>query len=134
MPKSRHQPTEERRAQVKTLAGLGVPQQQICRLIGLRSPKTLRRYYGTELSLGIAESTTNVLRTAFKLASSRRDPAMTMFWLKTRAHWRPGRMAKPEREREQEVMYVYEDYTLPAASEKPEKEEESERETGERGG
>ena len=77
MPRTRFQPTEENRRQVKQLAGLGLRQEQICERIGLRSAKTLRRYFSKELSLGIAESSANVLQTSFKLASSRKDPAAT---------------------------------------------------------
>jgi hypothetical protein len=117
MAKTKYQPTEENRKKVKTLAGFGLKHEQICMLMGLRSPKTLRRYFSKELSLGIAESSINVLRTALTLASSRRDPGMTIFWLKTRARWSPGMTVNPEAERDEEVIYLYEDYKLPAAAE-----------------
>lgn len=101
----------------KKLTGFGVSQEQICALVGLRSTKTLRRYYSKELALGIAESSTNVLQTAFKLAISRRNPAMTIYWLKIRARWSAGMTIDPEAERDEELIYVYEDYKLPAVSE-----------------
>ena len=92
------------------LAGLGIRQDQICALIGLRSPKTLRRYFARELALGIVESSTKVGQTAFKMAASRRDPAMTIFWLKTRAGWHPGMTVNAEAEQDVRLIYVYEDY------------------------
>ena len=110
MTKNRYQPTEKNRKKVKALAGLGLPQEQICILIGLRSPKTLRRYFSKELSLGIAESCSNVSTTAFKLASSGTNPAMTIFFLKTRARWSPGMAVTSQRERDEQLIYIYEDY------------------------
>jgi hypothetical protein len=112
-----YQPTEEIRQRVKMLAGLGIRQAQICVLVDLRSLKTLRRYFAKELSLGIAESSTRVLQTLFKRATSRRDPKSTIFWLKTRAGWSPDMTAAPETERDEQLIFVYEDYKLPVASE-----------------
>ncbi len=119
MPTTRYRPTQEKRERVKALAGLGIPQEQICRMIGLRSQKTLRRYFSKELSLGIAESSANVLQTSFKLASSRRNPAMTIFWLKTRARWWANTTVRPETDCVEQLIYLYEDYKVPAASEPP---------------
>jgi hypothetical protein len=119
MQTTRYQPTEETRKRVKVLAGLGLPQEQICTLIGLRSPKTLRRYFSKELSLGIAESSANVLQASFKLASSRKNPAAAIFWLQTRARWSRGMTAAPGTESDEQLIYLYEDYKVPAASEQP---------------
>lgn len=87
MSGKRNQPTPEQRSRVKGLAGLGLRQEEICAVMGLRSPKTLRRHYQGELSMGVAEATTKVRQTAFQLAMSGRDPRSTMFWLKTRMRW-----------------------------------------------
>jgi hypothetical protein len=119
MPKSRYQPTEEKRKKVKALAGLGVPQEQICTMIGLRSQKTLRRYFSKELLLGIAESSANVHQSAFKQASSAKNPAMTIFWLKTRLGWSPNMAVTPENDGVEQLIYIYEDYKVPTASEPP---------------
>jgi transketolase C-terminal domain/subunit len=113
--KTRHQPTEKTRERVKLLAGVGLPQEQICVLIGLRSAKTLRRYYSKELQLGIAETCTRVAKTAYGLASSGKNPAMTIFFLKTRARWSPGMAVTSQRERDEQLIYIYEDYKLPNA-------------------
>jgi len=121
MPKSKYQPTPETRRQVKTLAGLGLRHEQICLSIGLRSPKTLRRNYSRELVLGIAESSTRIRQTAYRLATSGRDPAMTIFFLKTRAGWSPDMNTKRKEELEEQVVYIYGDYKLAPAEPPSEK-------------
>jgi hypothetical protein len=91
---------------VKTLAGCGVRHEDICHLIGLRSPNSLRRHFGRELSLGMVETSTKVRQTAFRLAISGRHPRMTIFWLKTRARW----SHRPEQGPAVIEEYVIEDY------------------------
>jgi hypothetical protein len=109
MPPKRNQPTPERRSKVKALAGFGLRQEEICAIIGLRSPKTLRRHYRRELAAGVAEATTKVRQTAFQLAMSGRDPRSTIFWLRTRGCW-SRQMDVEERIVEEFVM---EDYQPP---------------------
>src|SRR5437762_1372618 len=72
---------------VKALAGFGVRKEDICAIMGLRSPKTLRKRFRRELDLGVVEARAKVTQAAFKLATSGRDPASTMFWLTRRARW-----------------------------------------------
>ena len=79
--------TEEQRRKVRALAGFGVRQEDICAILGLRSPKTLRKRFAKELELGVVEARAKVAQAAFKLAISGRDPASTMFWLERRARW-----------------------------------------------
>ena len=81
------EPTQQQRNQVKALAGFGLRQEDICAILGLRSPKTLRRHYQRELAAGVVEATTRVRQTAFQLAMSGQDPRSTIFWLKTRMRW-----------------------------------------------
>ncbi len=104
MPCKRKQPTEEQRSRVKALAGLGMPQEEICALVGLRSAKTLRRHYPGELLAGVVEATTKVRQTAFRLAISGRDPGSTIFWLKTR--WRGSRPMDQDQGIENYVLEV----------------------------
>jgi hypothetical protein len=78
---------EELRRRVKALAGLGLRQKQICSIVEIRSPKTLRKRFARDLSAGIVEARAKVMQAVFKSATSGRDPRMTMFWLKTRARW-----------------------------------------------
>ena len=96
-------PTEEQRRKVKALAGFGVRQEEICAIIGLRSPKTLRKRFGRELELGVVEARAQVTQAAFKLATSGSDPASTMFWLKCRARWG---VKDPESEVREEVYNI----------------------------
>lgn len=83
MPRPRFKPTEEQRALVKSLAAIGLPQEEICTVVRLRSPKTLRKCFPRELSQGLAEATAIVAQTAYEMASSGEYPAMTFFWLKS---------------------------------------------------
>src|SRR5436189_2385785 len=86
-PKRTEMATGEQRRKVRALAGFGVRQEDICAIMGLRSPKTLRKRFAKELELGVVEATAKVAQAAFKLAISGRDPASTMFWLERRARW-----------------------------------------------
>lgn len=109
MPRKRNQPSGEQRSRVKALAGLGLRQEEICALIGLRSPKTLRRHYSRELSAGVVEAATKVRQTAFQLAMSGRDTRSTIFWLKTRS-----RGSSPTDLEDQIIEeFVIEDYQPP---------------------
>jgi hypothetical protein len=79
--------TDESRKTVRALAGYGLTHEQIARMIGLRSPKTLRKYFQGELAGGTAEASAQVAQTLFRMATSGTQPAATMFWLRTRARW-----------------------------------------------
>ena len=79
--------TDESRKTVRALAGFGLKHEQIARMVGLRSPKTLRKYFQSELASGTAEANAQVAQTLFRMATSGTHPAATMFWLKTRARW-----------------------------------------------
>jgi hypothetical protein len=72
---------------VKALAGYGLPHQQIATVAGVGCVVTLRKYFHEELAWGPLEAQANVSRTLFRLATSGRNPAATMFWLKVRARW-----------------------------------------------
>jgi hypothetical protein len=115
MARQRYQPGEEQRRLVKTLAGCGVRHQDICEMVGLRSPNSLRRHFRRELSLAMVEMTAKVRQTAFRLATSGRHPRMTMFWLRTRARWSP----RPEQRPAVIEEYVIEDYQPPGTTDQP---------------
>jgi hypothetical protein len=114
MKTSRFKPTEEQRRTIRKLAGFGVPQRQICAIVGVSSPKLLRKHFRQELSLGPVEATANVMRTAFRLAISGRNPAMTIFWLKTRARWSETTGLPVQEERpSQPFQFIIEEYQPP---------------------
>lgn len=79
-------PTAEQRNQVEVLAGFGVPQHQIAVLLGC-DPKTLRKHFEHELTVGDAKATAKIAQTLFNKAVAG-DTASLIFWLKARAGWR----------------------------------------------
>jgi hypothetical protein len=90
MARPRFKPTEEQKRMVKSMSGVGLPEDDIARTIGARgiSPKTLRKYFRQELSLGAALAGTKVLNTLFQMATSGECVAASIFWAKTRLGWR----------------------------------------------
>jgi hypothetical protein len=104
MSRPSFQPTEEQRKLVKSLAAVGMRQDQICTVLGLKSPKTLRKYFRQPLSSGLAEAIATVTRTAYEMAISGRHTAITMFWLKSQTKW-----LEPEEDGERTpVKYIWE--------------------------
>jgi hypothetical protein len=88
MARPRFTPTDEQRSNVKRLAALGIRQDHIAEMIGLRSEKTLRKYFQSELTRGTAEANRQVAQSLYRQATSGKCPAASMFWLKCRAGWR----------------------------------------------
>ena len=74
------------REQVRHLAGVGVPQDDVARIIGC-APKTLRKRCREDLDRGVAEANATVAGYLFAAAKAGNVTAQ-IFWLKTRAHWR----------------------------------------------
>jgi transcription initiation factor TFIIIB Brf1 subunit/transcription initiation factor TFIIB len=84
-----HQPTAATRKQVETLAGYGVQQAEIGKVIGV-SDATLRKHYAEELALGETKANSLVAESLFKKATGDGPQAVTaaIFWMKTRARWK----------------------------------------------
>jgi hypothetical protein len=76
------------REKVRHLAGLGVPQDDIARIIGC-APKTLRKRFRDELDRGVAEANAVISGSLFAAAKAGNTTAQ-IFWLKTRAGWKEG--------------------------------------------
>src|SRR5438132_1587461 len=74
------------RERVRYLAGVGVPQDDIAKIIGC-APKTLRKRFRADLDRGVAEANATMCGFLFAAAKGGSIPAI-IFWLKTRAHWR----------------------------------------------
>ena len=71
---------------VRHLAGIGVPQDDIAKIVGC-APKTLRKRCREDLDCGVAEA--NALVAGYLFAKAKGgDVVAQIFWLKTRAHWR----------------------------------------------
>src|SRR5437764_412551 len=98
---------EEDRKLVRSMAALGLRQDQIAETVGLRSPKTLRKHFRRQLDAGLAEATLMVARVAHKMATSGRNPGATMYWLKTRAGWsEKGKAPEPVEPRPEKCTWV----------------------------
>jgi hypothetical protein len=74
------------RDKVRHLAGVGVSQDDIAKIIGC-APKTLRKRCRDDLDRGVAEANATVSGYLFAAAKAGNVTAQ-IFWLKTRAHWR----------------------------------------------
>lgn len=74
------------REQVVELAKLGLPQDQIARLVKI-SESSLKKYYADELKLGLAESNKELSGWAFKSAREG-NPTMIIFLCKVRLGWK----------------------------------------------
>jgi hypothetical protein len=83
--------TADQRKQVETMAGVGVPHDDIARLIGCSAP-TLRKYFEQELAAGTAKANLRVAQTLYRRAidaKGGRDSVIAgIFWLKCRAGWK----------------------------------------------
>ena len=77
------------RQKVGSLAAIGVPQDNIAKLIDC-DPKTLRKHFRDELDRGVAEANAVIAGALFTTAKGGNVPAQK-FWLKTRAHWHERR-------------------------------------------
>jgi hypothetical protein len=84
-----HEPDVSYRKQVEALAGFGVPETDIARVIGI-DPKTLRKYYRDELDTGHIKANAKVAENLFRKATGegRESVVAAIFWLKTRARWK----------------------------------------------
>lgn len=78
------EPTDTERELVETLAGIGLPQDQIAHLVrdGI-DPKTLRQHFRRELTVGTARANAKALTTLYSRAIAG-DTACLIFWLKAR--------------------------------------------------
>jgi hypothetical protein len=74
------------RERVRYLAGVGVRQDDIAKIIGC-APKTLRKRLRDELDRGVAEANATISGYLFAAAKAGNITAI-IFWLKTRANWR----------------------------------------------
>src|SRR3954464_7593706 len=81
------EPTEEERRLVRAMSGFGIPQEQIATHLEMDA-KTLRKHFRAELDRGMVEANTKVAQSLFQLATSGKNVAAAIFWMKARAGWR----------------------------------------------
>ncbi|MBC4019082.1 hypothetical protein ACFQU2_38145 [Siccirubricoccus deserti] len=80
-------PTDDQRRLVRTMAGFGVPHDDIA-LVTKCSPPTLRKWFRHELDVATIEANARVAQTLYQQATTPGNIAATIFWLKARAGWR----------------------------------------------
>jgi hypothetical protein len=93
-------PAQKDRDLVRTLSGIGVPQNDICILVGVTKP-TLHKHFREDLDRGMAEANAKVAKTLYERAISG-DLGAAIFWAKARMGWRE----KQEIEVKHEHSYV----------------------------
>jgi hypothetical protein len=84
--KPAHVPDAKSRAQVESMAGMGMRQERIAEVIGC-DPKTLRKYYARDLRVGKTKASVNVANALYKMATEDRVPSAAIFWLKAQEGW-----------------------------------------------
>ena len=93
--------TEEQKKLAGQLAGVGCNLEQIAAMLDM-DPATLDRIIERDPSVSAAISKgrgggiSKVAATAYQMAISGKQPAMTIFFLKTRARWAEARDVAPE--------------------------------------
>jgi hypothetical protein len=89
MSRRAHKPDPFQRRQVEAMAGYGVPETDIARVLAI-DPKTLRKHYREELDTGQVKATAKVAESLFHKATGDGAQSVTaaIFWLKTRGGWR----------------------------------------------
>jgi hypothetical protein len=95
MARPRFVPDAEQGRKVHSMAALGIPQEEIALILGLRSPKTLRRHFREELDRAAPEANARVAQSLFQQAISGKNTAATIFWMKSRAGWRESAVVAP---------------------------------------
>ncbi|CAE6857058.1 hypothetical protein R75461_07770 [Paraburkholderia nemoris] len=88
----RFEPTDEQRQIVEHLAGLGIPQPDMCALVldARGKPvceRTLRNHFARELAQGEVRANSRVAQSLLKKATGG-DTIAAIFWLKCRARWK----------------------------------------------
>jgi hypothetical protein len=91
--------------QIKTLAGMGIPDYEIVKFVRVSAP-TMRKYYMTELETGHIEANAKVAQSLFKQATHAEKPNVSaaIFWLKCRANWREDHGEEPGKKEMRETL------------------------------
>lgn len=94
------EPSNDDIAKIETLAGHGLPIEQIASLIDV-SKATLDRHkkensiIAEAILRGRSKAAYKVSETAYKMAVSGKQPGMTTFWLRCRAGWSEDQGEQP---------------------------------------
>lgn len=82
-----HKPTDQDRASVKAMASYGVPEREICVVIGIDA-KTLRKHYRDELDKAHIEANTKVAQSLYDQAVKSGNVSAAIWWTKARMGWK----------------------------------------------
>jgi hypothetical protein len=85
MPRPKLKPTEEQRRVVKAMSAVGLLQQNFANMVGIRSVKTLRKFFRKELNRGDTEGAFNVGQAMYKAALNGNVTAQ-LHWLARHKH------------------------------------------------
>ena len=85
-----HVPTEEARAEVQKLSGVGITQLQISMLLDL-DVKTLTKHYRQDIDIGIAKADATVAGCLYRKAVDDNDLGALIWWSKTRLRWKEAK-------------------------------------------
>lgn len=80
--------TDATRERARYLAGVGLPQNDIAKIVGC-DPKTLRKRFRDDLDRGVAEAKATIAGYLVAAAKGGNVTAQ-IFYLKTQGHWREG--------------------------------------------
>ncbi len=93
MARQTFKPTDDMRGKVRHLSGVGVPHDDIAKIVGC-SPKTLRKHFRLELDLGSAEA--NAMMGGYLYQNGKNgNVAAQIFWMKSRAGWKESAPGEP---------------------------------------
>src|SRR5258705_2462708 len=87
MARPKFVPTDEQRRTVKSVSEYGITHEGIARVLHLRSPKTLRKHFRDELTLGEIEGVAQVAQTHHQMAKSGKHAASTIDYLDKHRRW-----------------------------------------------
>lgn len=85
MARKPHEPTQQTRSDVRALASMGTPQDEISKYLNI-DKKTLHKYYRDDLDRAMIQANQKVAQSLFQQATNG-NTAAAIFWLKCRAGW-----------------------------------------------
>jgi hypothetical protein len=124
--RKKYEPTEKDQRIVEAMAGCGMRQDSIARTLRIDA-KTLRKHFRGELDTSADKANAQVGATLFRLATSGRCPAATIFWMKSKLGWKDTSRFEYVGQRGEELVPVESARALlatVAASRPPEDEDE----------
>lgn len=83
----RFEPTDEQRRYVESMAGYGMPQEKIARVLKISKP-TLLRAFRDELDIGIIKADAKVVESLYNNAVKHNNASSQIWWTKCRLGWK----------------------------------------------